>query len=370
MNSKPVPYLALCSLLAVFTCLYGLTFAAGTGNSKDPAEPLRKMLSGSARLNSTIPVEKEILRLRAQENTGALAEFLGHKSHGITCFWALAETGKREHEEKLLEGFSAMPLADRVWCSLWLAPMGTQKVRSALTELCRDKTISADDRHRIRAALLRAGDPTMTKETRAALSDKDADRVARALLLLGDARAADQLVKISGLAGDERKLSTSLSSRFPVKKKEVLKNGWVRETTTYPDLATVGAVALEAASRAVSPTTPEQIAWWYELEKGPRFEQSKDGVAQLRNYVLADERAASSGAPRAGVAIQTVLDHLRKKKSEDLKVRIVSVSFAEVWEIGCVANGESRVVRVAASLEILSERGNSKRGGGGRTAPR
>jgi hypothetical protein len=353
MRCRNVSPIVLCSILILSPALSALSWGAGTG-AADPAARLRKMLSGSVRLNSTIPVEKEILRLRAEGKAAALTEFLGHENHGASCFWVLAESGKPEHEAKLLAAYRKMPLADRVWCSLWLANLGTEGTRATLRELARDESLPVGDRERVRSALLRAGDADLAKKIRTALAGGDPEAVARSLLVAGDARFVALLPMTLELAADRRKVSKELRSRFPVREKTVLENGWVRETTTYPVLRRIGEVALEAASRMVSPTTPEQIAWWYEVEKGPRFPTDEEGAALLKTYVEADRMAARARAVRAGDAISIALERLRTTMETELEVRISSVKFERVWEIVCRANGRRKTIRVSASREVLS----------------
>jgi hypothetical protein len=312
---------------------------------EDPGARLREMLAGNEPLGNTIPLEQEILALRDAGEAGALLEFAGHERFGFLVLWALTEIARPETEAAVLKAFAALPIAERAGAAVWLAAFRSDGVRAALRALRAEKELPEGSRGAVDAALLRAGDEKADGAVRAALDGTDADAIARALLLAGDARRADLLPEAAKRATDARKLAAPVASVFPVRVRTEIPGGW-SETTTYPELATLGEVAVEAASRMAKPLTPEMIAWWYEPEKGARFPNDEAGRRLLAAWVEAEAKAAAAMGPGSGAAVAKLFAGLRGKHPDFLDVRITGISFDGAFRFTCLVNGDEVATRI------------------------
>ena len=74
----------------------------------------------------------------------------------------------------------------------------------------------------------------------------------------------------------------------------------------------------------------ETTAWWYELEKGPRFGRGLDAVVRVRAFAAADAKAQRAKALRASAAVDAVWAALRAKAPEGAEVRLVATTFDKV----------------------------------------
>jgi hypothetical protein len=313
----------------------------GTVREPEPDEALAELLDAYDRRGggNTIPIEREILRLKAAGDCERLARYIGHHRFGGTVLWALAGPESAAQEATALRAFRSWPPDRRARAAIWLARWRTEAVRSALRQLLASKSVEGTLLRHVEAALLRAGDEAVRKKVDAALkSDRGRpDDLAQALLLAGDARALGYLDRAAHFVTSQRRLERPVRSAFQVEKRTKLPNGGQRIETSSPELGSLGEVALEAANRMVRPTTPEYIAWWYEMEKGPRFEDA----AQLQAYVAA-------GAEGATAAVNALLAHLRQTREADTRVAIGTVSREGGWKISCTINKEEVVATVDA----------------------
>jgi len=298
---------------------------------KDLLESYGSDMEGRGSSN-TIPVEQAILRARDEGDYGMLAEFASHPRFGPEILWALGED--RKEEAKALAAFAGLPASARAAAALSIGAYRSDGARKALAQLLADPGLEAPARARVQAALLRAGDPKMLAAAKAALGGKDAEKAADALLLLGDARAAEFLEEALRLASDGTKVGGDRRSRFPEVVTTTNEDGWVTQTSSEPRLETLGDVALEAASRMVAPTTPEQMAWWCEVEHGPRFPRSDAGRKLLRQWVGEDRKARKEKAVGAETALLAIARKIRQEMPEEpVEMTVLSVAFDKAWTI-------------------------------------
>lgn len=317
--------------LPLLLCAAAAALLAGSA-SADEGATLRKHLAAYDRAGggNTIPIEQEILRLRSSGAADVLVEHLGHRRFGPTILWALTEMKRPPPVDKILEAYRGYSAQEQLQAARSLAALATDEARTALRELSSRKEWNEHGLAIVRGALLRARDPATEEWVKRSLESKDADEVAAALLAAGNGRVERMLPAAAKLLDDGRTLEKSVRSRYKISVRKELPNGGVQISSRYPDLKTVGEVALEAANRMVAPTTPEYIAWWYELEKDKRF----DGAEKLRRYIAADRKAAKAKAPSATQAIAVVLAHLREQNPKGAHVRIVEVRFRnKAWTI-------------------------------------
>ncbi len=325
-------------LVAGLVCAPAPVSSAG---EEKPGARLAELLGSQEPLGNTIPVEQEILRLREAKEADALLPFIDEERFGFLVFWAVTDIARPDTEEAARKAFSALPLPERVDRARWLASYRSEGVRQALRALREDPSLPAESRRAVDVALLRADDATAVAGLKAALGGKDAEPLAAALLLAGDARRADFLADAAKHAGDERALSAPVESEGEIRTRTDNPGGGWTETSTHPALRTLGDVAVEAASRMVKPMTPEMMAWWYEPEKGLRFVPGAEGRALLAAWVAADAKAAAAGGPRAEAAYRRALARLREANPEFLEVRLTAVTFDGAFRFTGLVNGET-----------------------------
>jgi hypothetical protein len=346
--------LALLLLAPLLPCAPLASAGEPPGPPADAGARLRDLLGSGSRGGNTIPIEQEILRLRDERSAEALVGSVGHERWGPIVLWALAGIAGEAEEATLLDAFARMPVPQRVGSATALAQRQSAKVREALRALLGEVGAEEGARQTVHAALLRAGDEATRGEVDAALAGSDVAAIVRALLCAGEARAAEYLPAAAALAGDLRPVTPPVRSAFGVRTRTEIPGGF-REETAYPDLATLGAVALEAANRIVGPDTPGMIAWWYEIEETPRFGAGEDGARHLAAYVAEDRKAAEAGALRAETAIRQVLEHLRRTRGgEGGKVRVTEVAFDGAWTIAGTADGGPWRASVSAKGEVTA----------------
>jgi hypothetical protein len=244
-------------------------------------------------------------------------------------------------EDAALRAFRSWPPDRQARAAIWLATWGTKAVRAALRELADGGSLEGNHLLRVEAALLRAGDAGVRAKVDAALKPDQGrpDELARALLLVGEARAVEYLDRAAHFVASKRRLEHPVRSAFRIEKTTKLPDGGQRVQTESPELRLLGEVALEAANCMVRPTTPDYIAWWYEMEKGPRFGWLPDGAERLRAHVAA-------GAEEATTAVAALLAHLRQTRDPHTRVAIGTVRRDGGWKISCTIDEEKVVATV------------------------
>jgi hypothetical protein len=336
--------LALVALTALVPASRVAAFAedappAAAAATEDPVAAARKALDAYDRrargaMTNTIPTEQAILRCAEAGKAAALREFLGHERFGALCFVLVCEAGAAEAESELLERLAVDTFLDRPGSALAIAGLRTEKVRAALRALAANEEVRTGEVSgaEVRAALVRAGDAAAIAELRTALASKDAGTAADALLAAGAARDATFLAEIAKLAADTRALSAPRVSRWNEEKR--IESGGMTSITSSPfPLATVGDVAVEAANRIHASALPGFVAWWYELEKGPRFGRGADALKLLATYVAEDAEARNAKARGAGEAVALVIRSLRKPGAEMTSFVLTGVAFDKVWTV-------------------------------------
>jgi hypothetical protein len=324
----------------------------------DPIDGLRAELDRYDRRDEgagidTIPIERAVLRAARESDPAAVVEFAAHPRFGGLVVATLSErrpsgTGA----ERLVKAFLALEGEARADSALSIAALASDAARAALRATATLEDFQADGPRKdvVRAALVRAGDAASVAEVRSGLASKEPDEVVKALLLVGDARAVDFLVDVARLTDDPRKPASPPESRWPDTKatKSADGNTETSESVAVP-LATVGDAAVEAASRMFRSTLPEMTAWWYELEKGPRFPRGPDARRRIRQFVAEDAKAAKAKAPRASAAVAAVWAALRPKSEEGAEARLVSVAFDKQWSVAYTLDGKPGSATVDAS---------------------
>jgi len=301
--------------------------------------------------SNTIPVEQAIVRARNMGDFKTLAEFAGHKRFGPEILWALGEA--RQEEAKALAAFSELPAPVRAQAALSIGAYRSDAARKALATLLADPELNDWARRRVRSALLRAEEPQALAAAKAALGGKDVEKVADALLLPGDARATGFLEDALRRASDKTKLAQERESIFEQVTTTRSPDGMVTETKSYPALVTLGDVALEAASRMVASTTPEQMAWWLDVERGPRFGPGAEGSRLLRQWIEEDRKARKARAIGAEEALRALMRSLRERTPEDpIEMRLLSVAFDKSWTFRYRAAGDEATATVDAAGRV------------------
>lgn len=310
------------------------------------AAKLRSLIAEKA--FNTIPREKAILELRDLGAARELAAFLDQARLRHLVVWALAEIGAPESAAACIDALADADVSTRAHASLDVAAFRTDAVRTWLAALAAEADAAGKPPivARVRAARIRAGDAAVTRRALDALDGDgdDAARCADALLALGESRRTEHLAAIARLADDGRALATPRPSAFTTKVREDLGGGRVRFKTERATLATIGDVALEAANRALRPTTPEQIAWWHEPERRPRFSLDASGRAAIAAHVAAESAAARAGAGDGRDAARRIFaairDDPRWRGDEPLDVRDVALRFVDGWTMRAVIGGK------------------------------
>ena len=311
---------------------------------------------------NTIPIEEGFIALRDARAGAEVTPFLEHNRFGFIAAWVASDIGDPALGPAVLAAFRNCDPAEQADFALYLAFFPTDDARAAIRAAL--EASKKEAKGRLRAALLRAGDPAIEKEILEGLADKDAGACVTALFVLGESRRPDLLDRVLPLVKDERPLAGVLRSRWGVRITKKTPEGGTSSTTDYPLLKTVGAVALEAAAICVLPTTPPMVAWWYENEIGPRFPQSADGIAFLTAWVEAAGKSAAAKACAPAVAVTAALRHLRAQEGQgDDRFRITGVVFGKNWEIryrsggpmATEANGEEKSVVVGADGVVTAK---------------
>ena len=305
---------------------------AGDAAGEDPGARLRALLEeyDRAGAGNTTPLEMAILELRDAGAVDALAGFLGHPEFGATILWAMVATGKPGVEARVLPAFLAFDAPTKTQAAIALGGLRTEEVRRALREAVAAARTDAAAAHLVplfEAALLRARDEATTKAHRADLGSKDADRVAAALLRAAEARETAFLADAARFAGDERPVANPVVSDWSVESVETNPDGGVTHRFDRPHRATLGAVALEAANRMVKSTTPDFIAWWYDLEKGPRFGFDAEAKGRIEAWVAAETSARKAKAPPSSEAVAALVRHLRQAGRGESTLAVTGASF-------------------------------------------
>ncbi|MCE9637292.1 MAG: hypothetical protein K8T90_16425 [Planctomycetes bacterium] len=286
---------------------------------------------------NTIPFEKAVLRGAAEGAPEAVVAHVTHERYGALLFAALCERRPQgEAAAKLVEAFAAMEPEARVGSAISIAALGTDAARAALRELAAVDAFlaSGPPNDAIRAALVRSGDAAAVADVRKGLASKDVGDVAKSLLLAGDARATEFLADAARLADDVRKLPAPIASHWSETKTTKSEDGLTTRSDTIPvNLATLGDIAVEAANRMGASTLPGWVAWWYEIEKGPRFGRGVDGAKLVRQVAAEDTRAAKTKAPGLYRAIAAVQAAVRPTVAAMSEWKLVSATFDRGWTI-------------------------------------
>lgn len=351
--------------LALVVCLCAGTPASGEEGTlpvtADAAADLAKALDAwdhreRGAFSDTIPFEKAVLRAGAEAKPDDVVAHVGHERFGALLFSLLCErrpTGGAA--TKLAEAFAAMPADRRADSALAFGALATDAARAALRALLAEETVGASSalRETVRAALVRAGDGASIAEVRKGLASKEAAEAAAALLRAGDARATSFLAEAARLADDPRKLTAPVPSRWSETRTTRSEDGLAARTETLPvRLDTVGAAAVEAANRMFATTVPDWVAWWYEIEKGPRFGRGPGAVKLLRQVAADDARAAKPGAPSFETAVRAVQSAVRPTAPEMAEWKLVSAAYDRGWEIGWTLGGAPGTASVDAAGRV------------------
>lgn len=351
-------YLLFAAWVAASLVIAGPAGATPTGGEDEKARAaaeLRKLVR--ERSMNTIPREKAVLELCRLKAARELEPFLAVQRLDRTVIWALSEIGDPKSVGPVLETVDRMRLESRPYLATYVASFGTPEVRTWLAKLATHKEVIYPQQKRwIRGARLRAGDPAIRREVLAGLKSSDPDVCAAALSTLGDSRSPEFLAQVARFASDERRLTEPVKSRFRAKQIRKMPDGSTSQTIVSPELATVAAVALEAASCVVRPMTPERIAWWYGLEAGPRFHAECDGAKRLRAFVASDRKAARKKTIRGLDALGKLFDHIRASERGEAarksKLKNIDCSFSTQWRITYELAGVSYEATVGRKGEV------------------
>lgn len=303
------------------------------------------------RMMNTIPREKAVMKLRDLKASRELVRFLDVPRLNAMVIWALSEIGDPRSVAPVLKALDRMDVKQRPYLGRFVASFRTPEVRAWLEALSENEALSGSGAERwLLAARLRAGDPAVIKRVGGRLKSKDSTECASALLAMGDSREPAFLERIARFTGDRRSLDAPAKSVFGVEHRKKLANGGWSCSTVYPELKTVAEVALEAASRVVQPMTPEQIAWWHEMERAPRFPPDEDGAKRLKAFVDAERKAARKGVASSAVALHRLFDHIRASKEGEMaqaeKVKILAGKLTSRWEFTIEMLGSRRTATV------------------------
>jgi hypothetical protein len=277
---------------------------------------------------------------------------VSHPRFGGTVVWALAAIGDPDVTGKVLTELEGVDPERRIEASFHLAACGTPGVLEWIRALAGREGLEAEQEETLREALLRAGDPAVLEETRAALQDDAPEVVAGALRILGESRNLSLLEEIVRHVDDDTDITAlELRSRFARKTTSTDDRGWTTERTEYPALSTLGDVALEAVNRLHAPTTPEYIAWWYEVLPTPWF-TGEDARKRLRAYLEADRRARAAGAVSGARALEALVHALRPELQHRQVSRLGFEFDEEGWVIHLEVDGASRQRRISPAGEV------------------
>lgn len=312
MLHRPVPFLLVPILLALLL-LPVLAFADEVPDGSD----LEDLLAAYDRRGggNTIPIEKAILALREAGAVDDLADHLGHHRFGATIAWALATHADEALARRIVAAVGRWNEREQGMAAATLARLPDGAGLPILQEMGARESLPGWARPLVSGALLAAGDPDTVGAVKKGLRAKEPEAVATALKAVAHSHDPAWLPALSSLRTDERELPQKVRSHFKVRSTKEGPHGTIHMAVS-PELATVGQLALEAANRVVQPDTPEMIAWWYELEKGPRFGFGEGGARKLRHHVSLDRKAADQGLPTASAAINAVLAAIRREDPE------------------------------------------------------
>jgi len=343
-------YLLLGIVLAWAAPAAGAQGASGGNEDKEAAAAELEALLNKRMMN-TIPREKAVMKLRDLKASRELERFLDVPRLNDMVIWALSEIGDPGSVAPVLKALDRMDVKQRPYLGRFVGSFRTPEVRAWLEALSENGALSGSGAERwLLAARLRAGDPAVIKTVRGRLKSKDPAECASALLALGDSRDPAFLERIARFTGDRRSLNAPVKSVFGVEHRKKLANGGWSCRTVYPELKTVAEVALEAASRVVQPMTPEQIAWWHEMERAPRFPPDEDGAKRLKAFVEAEKKAARKRVASSAVALRRLFDHVRASKEGEMaqaeKVKVLGAKLTSRWEFTIEMLGSRRTAAV------------------------
>jgi len=338
--------------LAVLLPAWLLLAAAPLFAGDDPGARLRAMLTGKERIDNTIPLEQEVMKLRVAKEAQVLAEFLDNEQYGWLCFWGLTEIADPATEEVALAAFAKMPVEQRAEYATYLATFRSDGARKALRALAAEKGLP-------RIAATRWAPPSSARARRGgALAGPEGDRgtdanaAARALLLAGDARAEEFLPAAAKLAADARPVAPpvpSISRSPPAPRTRRRLHGHLDPPRTRDPR--------RGGRRGREPDGPahdaEMIAWWYEPEKGARFSADDAGKALLAAWIEADAKAAKASAPGAAAAVAALFAHLRQANPEMCDAKITGVSFADGFTFTGLVNGDEMTAKISGDLKVV-----------------
>lgn len=259
---------------------------------------------------NTIPIEKEILALREAGAAEALVDHLEHRRFGATVAWALASHADEALARRIVAAVGGWNEREQGMAASTLARLPDDAGLSLLQKMAACEDLPGWARPLVRGALLAAADSDTVFAVNAGLAAKEPGAVADALKAIAHSHDPDWLPKLESLLSDERTLPKTVRSRFKVRTTKEGPHGTIHMATS-PELTTVGQLALEAANLVVRPDTPEMIAWWYELEKDPRFGLGEEGVKKLRHYLYLDQKAEQFRLPTASVVVDAVIAAIR-----------------------------------------------------------
>ena len=297
---------------------------------------------------NTIPIEKEILALRDAGAADALADHLEHKRFGATVAWALSSRADDTLVRRIVAAVGRWPERQQGMAASMLARLPDDAGLSLLQEMAARESLPGWARPPVRGALLTAADSETVFAVNAELAAKEPADVADALKAIAHSHDSDWLSKLEALLSDERTLPQTVRSRFKVRSTKEGPNGTIHMATS-PELATVGQLALEAANLVVRPDTPEMIAWWYELEKDPRFGLGEEGAQKLRHYVSLDLKAEQFRLPTASTAIDAVIAAIRREDPDADSFTLEKLNLSpKGWVLTATVGPETVTARVDA----------------------
>jgi len=302
---------------------------------------------------NTIPIEKEILALREAGATQALARHLGHPRFGSTVAWALSSAADEDVARQVVAAARTWPERTQAMAASSLARLPGKEAATFLRELAAIGDPNVWTRRAVQGALLRTGDEETVRAVKKALVAKDASVVAESLHAVALSYDPAWLSALARLLDDARTLPAKVRSRFKIESTERLDDGRTIHRAESPELETVGQLALEAANLLVRPDTPEMIAWWYELEKGPRFGFGEEGAGRLRHTVACDVQAARRKLPTACAAVDALLAHLRgaRPDAESFALERLEVE-KDAWRLEARLDEAGLTAHVDASSRV------------------
>ena len=91
------------------------------------------------------------------------------------------------------------------------------------------------------------------------------------------------------------------------------------------------------------------IAWWYELEKDPRFGLGEEGAMKLQRYVSLDRKAEKFRLPTASAAIGAVVAAVRREDPDADSFTLEKLNLSpKGWVLTATVGPETVTARVDA----------------------